>query len=189
MLGSFLFSIGGRKGLQGNYGVASHFWNIRLSWHFYYLSSSSNPNTSTDFNISKLEAWLSIIRPCMRRSGVSSNWFFLLLLALDTSRNWNDCNKEQKRRRLDENWFRDIFPIPETKLKLATVIRTERSATPKQIPTKAIVCSVEAALSRQRKVSESIKDNIRSRIASTTQSTSLHDSSLAKDEQHTQKHE
>ena len=61
---------------SGNYGVASHFWNIRLSWHFYYFSSSSNPNTSTDFNISKLEAWLSIIRPCMQRSGVSRNWFF-----------------------------------------------------------------------------------------------------------------
>ena len=51
-------------------------------------------------------------------------------------------------------------------------------------PTEAIVSSVEAALSRQRELPESTKDNIRSRIASTIQSASLHDSNLTKDEQH-----
>ena len=54
--------------------------------------------------------------------------------------------------------------------------------TPKRIPTEAIVSSVEAVLSRQRELSESAKDNIRSRIASTIQSPSLPDSNLTKDE-------
>ena len=50
----------------------------------------------------------------------------------------------------------------------------KHSVTPKQIPTEVIVSSVEAALSRQRELSESTKDNIRSRIASTLQSASQH---------------
>ena len=52
----------------------------------------------------------------------------------------------------------------------------------KRIPTEAIVASVEAVLFRQRELSESAKDNIRSRIASTIQSASLPDSNLTKDE-------
>ena len=56
--------------------------------------------------------------------------------------------------------------------------------TPKRIPTEAIVSSVEAALSRQRELSESTKDNIRSRIASTIQSALQHGSNSTKDEQH-----
>ena len=55
--------------------------------------------------------------------------------------------------------------------------------TPKHIPTETIVSSVEAVQSRQRELSESAKDNIRSRIASTIQSSSLTDSNLTKDEQ------
>ena len=43
--------------------------------------------------------------------------------------------------------------------------------------------SVEAVLFRQRDLSESSKDNIRSRIASTVQSASIPDSNLTKDEQ------
>ena len=54
--------------------------------------------------------------------------------------------------------------------------------TPKQIPTEAIVSSVQAVLSRQREPPESAKDNIRSRVASTIQSASLTDSNLTKDE-------
>ena len=54
--------------------------------------------------------------------------------------------------------------------------------TPKHIPTEAIVSSVEAALSRQRELPESAKDNIRSRVASTIQSASVTDSNLTKDE-------
>ena len=50
----------------------------------------------------------------------------------------------------------------------------KHSVTPKQIPTEVIVSSVEAALSRQRELSEATKDNIRSRIASTLQSASQH---------------
>ena len=54
--------------------------------------------------------------------------------------------------------------------------------TPKRIPTEATVSSVEAVLSRQRELSESAKDNIRSRIASAIQSASLPDRNLTKDE-------
>ena len=54
--------------------------------------------------------------------------------------------------------------------------------TPKRIPTESIVSSVEAVLSRQRDLSESAKDNIRSRIASTVQSASIPDNNLTKDE-------
>ena len=55
--------------------------------------------------------------------------------------------------------------------------------TPKQIPTEAIVSSVEAVLSRQHELSESTKDNIRSRVTSTLQSASLPNSNLTPDEQ------
>ena len=55
--------------------------------------------------------------------------------------------------------------------------------TPKRIPTESIVSSVEAVLSRQRDLSESAKDNIRSRIASTVHSASIPDNNLTKDEQ------
>ena len=55
--------------------------------------------------------------------------------------------------------------------------------TPKRIATKTIVSSVEAVLSRQRHLSESAKDNIRSRIVSTVQSASIPDNKLTKDEQ------
>ena len=52
------------------------------------------------------------------------------------------------------------------------------SVTPKQIPTEAILSSVEAVLSRQHELSESIKDNIRSRVTSTLQSASLPNSNF-----------
>ena len=55
--------------------------------------------------------------------------------------------------------------------------------TPKQIPTEAIVLSVEAVLSRQHELSESTEDNIRSRVTSTLQSASLPNSNLTPEEQ------
>jgi len=55
--------------------------------------------------------------------------------------------------------------------------------TPKQILTESIASSVEVVLSRQRDLSESAKDNIRSNIASTVQSASIPDDNLTKDEQ------
>ena len=58
----------------------------------------------------------------------------------------------------------------------------KHSVTPKRIPTETIVSSVEAVLSRQRDLSEPVKDNIRSRIASTLQSASLPDNNLTNDE-------
>ena len=54
---------------------------------------------------------------------------------------------------------------------------------PKQIPTEASVSSVEAVLSRQHELSESTKDNIRSRVTSTLQSASLPNNNLTTDEQ------
>ena len=57
----------------------------------------------------------------------------------------------------------------------------KHSVTPKGIPTEAIV---EAALSRQRELSESTKDNTRCGITSTIQSASQHGINLTKDEQH-----
>ena len=59
----------------------------------------------------------------------------------------------------------------------------KHSVTPKQIPTEAIVSSVEVVLSRQHELSESTKDNIRSRVTSTLQSASLPNSNLTPDEQ------
>jgi len=53
----------------------------------------------------------------------------------------------------------------------------------KWIPTETIASSVEAVLSRQRALSESAKDNIKSRIASTAQSASIPDNNFTKDEQ------
>ena len=94
-------------------------------------------------------------------------------------------NKEQRRSKPDDNWVRNISSRPLDKNETRTVIRTETlSYSETDITTEAIVSSVEAALSRQRELPESTKDNIRSRIASTIQSASLHDSNLTKDEQH-----
>ena len=54
--------------------------------------------------------------------------------------------------------------------------------TPRHIPVEDIVSSVEAALSRQRNLSEPAKDKIISRIDSIIESTSIIDSNLTKDE-------
>ena len=59
----------------------------------------------------------------------------------------------------------------------------KHSVTPRRIPTESIVSSVGAVLSRQRDLSESAKDNIRSGIASTVRSASIPDNNLTKDEQ------
>ena len=94
-------------------------------------------------------------------------------------------NKDKKRRtEPDDNWVRNISsrPLDKTETRVLSY-GLKHSVTPKRIPTEAIVSSVEAVLSRQRDLSEPTKDNIRSRIASTIQSASLHDSNLTKDEQ------
>ena len=94
-------------------------------------------------------------------------------------------NKEQSRSKPDDNWIRNISSRPLDKNESRVLsYGLKHSVTPKRLPTEAIVSSVEAALSRQRELPESTKDNIRSRIASTIQSASLHDSNLTKDEQH-----
>ena len=81
-------------------------------------------------------------------------------------------NKEQRRSKPDDNWVRNISSRPLDKNETrALSYGLKHSVTPKGIPTEAIV---EAALSRQRELSESTKDNIRSRITSTLQSASQH---------------
>ena len=94
-------------------------------------------------------------------------------------------NKEQRRSKPDGNWVRNISsrPLDRNETRLLSYGQ-KHSVTPKRIPTKAIVSSVEAALSRQRELSESTKGNIRSRIASTIQSALQHGSNSTKDEQH-----
>ena len=82
--------------------------------------------------------------------------------------------KNAKRRKPDANWVRNISsrPLDETETQVLSY-GLKHSVTPKQIPTEAIVSSVEAVLSRQHELSESTKDNIRSRATSTLQSASL----------------
>ena len=72
-------------------------------------------------------------------------------------------------------------PLDETETQILSY-GLKHSVTPKRIPTETIVSSVEAVLSRQRDLSEPVKDNIRSRIASTLQSASLPDNNLTNDE-------
>ena len=85
--------------------------------------------------------------------------------------------------KLDANWVRNISrPVDQTETRVLSY-GLKHSITPKRIPTETIVCSVEAALSRRRDLPEPTKDNIRSRIASTIQSASIHKHNLTKDEQ------
>ncbi|XP_073231504.1 uncharacterized protein [Porites lutea] len=93
-------------------------------------------------------------------------------------------NKDKKRPKTDENWVRNIssHPLDKTETHVLSY-GLKHSVTPKRIPTESIVSSIEAVLSRQRDISESAKDNIRSRIASTVQSASIPDNNLTKDEQ------
>ena len=84
---------------------------------------------------------------------------------LGINRNWHDF----------DNWVRNISSCPLDKNETRVLsCGLKHSVTPKRIPPEVIVCSVEAALSRQRELSESTKDNIRSRITSTLQSASQH---------------
>ena len=93
-------------------------------------------------------------------------------------------NKEQMRSKLDDNQVRNISSRPLDRNETRVLSYGQKhSVTPKRIPTEGIVSGVEAAPSRQRKLSESTKD-IRSRIASTMQSALQDGGNLIKDEQH-----
>ena len=94
-------------------------------------------------------------------------------------------NKDKRRPKTDDNWVRNISSRPLDKTETHVLsYGLKHSVMPKWIPTETIVSSVEAVLSRQRDLSESAKDNIGSRIASTVQSASIPDNNLIKDEQH-----
>ena len=94
--------------------------------------------------------------------------------------------EDKNRPKTDDNWIRNTCissrPLDKTETHVLSY-GLKHSVTPKRIPTESIVSSVEAVLSRQRDLSESAKDNIRSRIASTAQSASIPDNNLTKDEQ------
>ena len=93
-------------------------------------------------------------------------------------------NKDKRRPKTDDIWVRNIssHPLDKTETNVLSY-GLKHSVTPKRIPTETIVSGVEAVLSRQRDLSESPKDNIRSRIASTVQSASIPDNNLTKDDQ------
>ena len=93
-------------------------------------------------------------------------------------------NKDKRRPKTDDNWVRNISsrPLDKTETHILSY-GLKHSVTSKRIPTETIVSSVETVLSRQRDLSESAKDDIRSRIASTVQSASIPDNNLTKDEQ------
>ena len=92
--------------------------------------------------------------------------------------------EDKNRPKTDDNWVRNISSRPLDKTETHVLsYGLKHSVTPQRIPTESIVSSVEAVLSRQRDLSESAKDNIRSRIASTVQSASTPDNNLTKDEQ------
>ena len=93
-------------------------------------------------------------------------------------------NKDKKRPKTEENWVRNISSRPLDKTETRVLFYgLKHSVTPQRIPTESIVSSIEAVLSRQRNLSQSDKDNIRSRIASTVQSASKPGNNLTKDEQ------
>ena len=93
-------------------------------------------------------------------------------------------NKERRRSKPDDNWVRNTSSRPLDRNETRVLSYGQKhSVTPKRIPTEGIVSGVEAAPSRQRKLSESTKD-IRSRIASTMQSALQDGGNLIKDEQH-----
>ena len=91
--------------------------------------------------------------------------------------------KDKKRRKADKNWVKNISsrPLDETETQLLSY-GLKHSVTPKQIPTEAIVSSVEAALCHNSHLSAATKDNIGSRVASTLQTASITDNNLTKDE-------
>ena len=70
---------------------------------------------------------------------------------------------KDKRRKTDDNWVRNISsrPLDKTETQVLSY-ELKHSGSPKRIPTETIVSSVEAVLSRQRDLSEPVKDNIRS---------------------------
>ena len=80
--------------------------------------------------------------------------------------------------------IRNISPRPldETETQVLSY-GLKHPVTPKQIPREAIVSSADTVLSHQHELSESTKDNIRSRVTSILQSASLPNSNLTPDEQ------
>ena len=91
----------------------------------------------------------------------------------------------KKRHKTDKNWVRNISfcSLDENETDVLSY-GLKHSVTPKHVPTDDIVLSVESVLARQRELPKSIKDDIRSRIASSLQSASLTDCNLTKDELH-----
>ena len=85
----------------------------------------------------------------------------------------------KKRHKTDKNWVRNISSRPLHEKETQVIFYgLKPSFTPKRIPSDDIISSVKSVMARQRELPESIKDDIRSRIASTLQSASLTDCNL-----------
>ena len=92
-------------------------------------------------------------------------------------------NKTNRRSKPDNKWVRNISSSPLDKTETQVLpYGLKHSITPKRILTEKIVASVEAALSRQRDLAKPVKDDIRSRVASTIQSTQKLDSNFTREE-------
>ena len=83
----------------------------------------------------------------------------------------------------DANWVKNISlrQIDDSETKLLSY-GLKHSITPRHVPTETIVAGVEDALSRLDNLTEDAKDDIRSRVASTIQSTPRLESNLSREE-------
>ena len=100
----------------------------------------------------------------------------LLLLVLGLRRDYASSKYD--------NWVKNISfrQLDETETQVLPY-GLKHSITPRRIPIETIVSSVEAVVAHQRDLTESTKDEIRSRVASTVQSASIRDNNLTRDEQ------
>ena len=109
---------------------------------------------------------------------------FLSLTTTQQNTTTKQRNKTRHQQKHDDNWVMNISsrPLHKTETQVLSY-GLKHSITPRRIPIKAILSSVEVALAYQVELAESSKDNINSNVASTLQSTSIRDSNLTRDKQ------
>ena len=94
-----------------------------------------------------------------------------------------ETSKRLNRPKPDVNWVKNISSrqIDDSETKLLSY-GLKHSITPRHVPTETIVAGVEDALSRLDNLTEDAKDYIRSKVASTIQSTPRLESNLSREE-------
>ena len=94
-----------------------------------------------------------------------------------------ETSKRLNRPKPDANWVKNISSrqIDDSETKLLSY-GLKHSIIPRHVPTETIVAGVEDALSRLDNLTEDAKDDIRSRVASTIQSTPRLESNLSREE-------